>query len=149
MYNPLGMLLQGLGPATPAPTPVPSGSDMISTASAVLDSWMKEHVSRTVTYTRGSDSVQLSATPGKSEYSIIEAAGGGVTEHVQSRDYMIVRADLVINGQYVLPQPGDRIPDVDGIFEVTLQDGVNCYEFSDPAYRRMLRIHTKRVEDAT
>jgi hypothetical protein len=67
----------------------------------------------------------------------------------ESRDFLLLAADLVLDGTSTLPQRGDRIYESQGdqtyVYEVTAPAKEPCWRYSDP-YRKTLRIHTKQVE---
>jgi len=125
---------------------------MLERASAWLDSQSVKHLSRLVTYQRGGASVDVRATIGKTIFEVDD--GYGVIEKVESRDYLIPAAELVLADQTTLPERGDRIRETQDdkvyVYEVMAPGKEPHFRFSDP-YRRTLRIHTKHVatEDAT
>ena len=117
-------------------------ADLLNDAVQWLAERLHAHASRQVTYSRGSDSVTLSATIGKTLFEVDR--GGGVVEHSESRDFLVRAAELVLSGAPVLPQRGDRITDGGLVYEVMAPGSEPHYRFADP-YRTMLRIHTKQV----
>ena len=122
-------------------------SDLLEQGSAWLDQQRTEHMSRSVRYCRGETSVEVQATIGKWTFEIDD--GMGVLEKIESRDFLIMAADLVLVGQPALPQRGDRIKEFQGdkvyVYEVLAPGREDCWVFSDP-YRKTLRIHTKQVD---
>ena len=127
-------------------------ADLLEQSSAWLDSQRVKHLSRMVTYQRGEDIVEVHAAIGRTVFEIDD--GLGVIEKVESRDYLVPTAELVLNEQATLPERGDRIRETQDdkvyVYEVMAPGREPHYRFSD-AYRRTLRIHTKLVatEDAT
>ena len=125
-------------------------ADLLQTGSDWLEDMRAEHATRSVTYHRGADSVQVQATVGKTIFEIDN--GYGILEKVESRDYLILTVDLVLNGQEILPQRGDQVKETDGsktyTYEVMAPGKEPHYRFSDP-YRKTLRIHTKQVDVET
>jgi hypothetical protein len=117
---------------------------MMQTGMAWLDSQRKAHMGLSVVYRRGADSVTLTATPGRTNYQT-STEDGAIIE-TKARDYLISRADLILDGQEVEPAVGDIIEEVVGdrtyMHAVTENEGAKCFEFSDE-YRTTLRIHTK------
>ena len=117
--------------------------------------WLEEmrtaHASRLVVYVRGTNSVEVQATIGRTVFRLDK--GHGVTERIEARDYLVSAEDLVLGGAAALPKAGDRIREMEGgkafVYEVMAPGGEPCWRWSDP-YRRTLRIHTKHVgmEDA-
>ena len=100
-----------------------------------------------VAYARGPQSVDLSATVGKTVFEVDD--GYGVLVRHESRDFLVLAADLVIGGEPILPQRGDRVREVQGSttfgYEVTAPGKEPAWRYSDP-YRTTLRIHTKQIE---
>jgi hypothetical protein len=121
-------------------------ADLLEQGAAWLDDQRMRHMSRTVTYLRGADSVDIAATIGQTTFE--QADEYGVIHRTESRDYLITAADLVLAGKQELPKPGDRIRETDGdqifLYEVMAPGGEPAWRCSD-AYRRTLRIHTKFI----
>jgi len=122
-------------------------ADILQQAAAWLDGMRATHLVRTVAYRRGAESVDLDATIGKTIFEIDD--GSGATATFESRDFLILAADLVIGAGPVEPQAGDKIAEVLGaelvIYEVMAPGREPCWRYSDP-YRITLRIHTKQVD---
>ena len=120
--------------------------DLLEHGAAWLEDQRTRHLSRTVTYLRGNDSVDLSATIGRTEFE--QADEYGVVHRTESRDFLVRTDALVLGDKPVLPQAGDRIRETDGdqifLYEVMAPGGEPPWRYSDP-YRRTLRIHTKFV----
>ena len=120
--------------------------DLLEQSSAWLDGQRKKYLSKPVTYSRAKDEVEVLATVGKTTFNI--DSGSGVVESFESRDFIILAADLVLNGEAVTPERGDRISEVhDGqtfVYEVMGPGQEPCWRWSDP-FRRAMRIHTKQV----
>jgi len=99
-----------------------------------------------VTYRRGEASAEVTATVGQTVFEVEDEYG--VVMQSQTRDYLIAAADLVLAGQRIEPQEGDRIEERrDGktrIYEVMAPGGEPAWRPSDPA-GQILRIHTKEV----
>ena len=127
-------------------------TDLLERGASWLDTQRIRHLSRPVTYVRGGNSVEVQAAIGRTLFEVDNSAG--VLEQSESRDFLVRAADLVLDGQTVLPERGDRIrEEQDGtlyVYEVMAPGREPHYRFSDP-YRRTLRIHTKLVatEEAT
>ena len=105
-----------------------------------------KHMTRPVTYQRGTASVEVQATVGR---TVFETADDyGVVQHSESRDFLILAADLVLDGAAVLPERGDRIRETASgkvyVYEVMAPGKEPPWRWSD-LYRRTLRIHTKQV----
>ena len=121
-------------------------ADLLEWGSAWLDGQRKTHLSRPVTYQRGAESVEVQATVGRTVFELADAYG--VVERTESRDFLVLAADLVLGGAVTLPERGDRIREAqDGktyVYEVMAPGKEPHYRFSD-VYRRTLRIHTRQV----
>jgi len=120
--------------------------DLLEQGASWLENQRTRHMSRTVTYIRGNDGVDLPATIGRTEFE--QSDEYGVIHRIESRDFLVRAADLVLGGRAVWPQPGDRIREAVGaqtfVYEVMAPGGEPPWRYSDP-YRRTLRIHTKQV----
>lgn len=120
--------------------------DLLEHGAAWLEDQRTRHLSRMVTYLRGTDSVDIVATIGQTTFE--QADEYGVVHRTESRDFLVLAADLVLGGNATLPQAGDRIRETAGdqtfIYEVMAPGGEPPWRYSDP-YRRTLRIHTKHV----
>jgi len=121
-------------------------ADLLEQGAAFLDDRRHTHLTRTVTYERGVDSVDLAATVGRTVFE--QADESGFIRKVESRDFLVRRADLVLGGTETLPKAGDQIREPDGaqiqVYEVMAPGGEPPFRYSDP-YRKVLRIHTKHV----
>jgi hypothetical protein len=101
-----------------------------------------------VTYRSGELSVDVIATVGKTVWRI--DGEFGAQTRVETRDYLISAADLVLDGEQAEPAAGDRIEELlpDGTtaaYEVMSPDAAEPpWRWSDP-YHGTLRIHTKQV----
>ena len=121
--------------------------DLLEQSSAWLDDQRKKYLSRPVTYSRGAASVEVLATVGKTTFNI--ESSSGLTETFESRDFIILAADLVLGGPPVTPERGDRISERQGgqtfVYELVGPGQEPCWLYSDP-YRQALRVHTKQVD---
>jgi len=121
-------------------------ADLLQQGAAFLDDRRHEHLTRTVTYGRGASTVDVAATIGRTVFE--QADESGFIRKVESRDFLVRRTDLVLNGSAALPRAGDRVLEPDGsqtqVYEVMAPGGEPPFRFSDP-YRNTLRIHTKHV----
>ena len=125
-------------------------ADLLEQASNWLEDQRTKHAARTVTYKRGIDTVDVPASIGRTEFEIDD--GFGVLTKFESRDYLVLAADLVLGGWPILPERGDRIEETVGtttyVYEVMAPGKEPAWRYSDP-YRKTLRIHTKQVETVT
>jgi hypothetical protein len=129
--------------------------DLLQKASAWLEDQRTKHLTQTVVYQRGtSDTVEALATIGTTVFRLDD--GTGATIHVESRDYLILVADLVLVGMPIEPKRGDQIretalPGPGGqtlVYEVIGPGDEPCWRWSDP-YRTTRRIHTKQIDTET
>ena len=122
-------------------------ADLLQQGSDWLADQMKTHAGRVVTYRRGTDTVDVLATIGKTEFEVDDEFG--VLRRFESRDFLILAADLVLNSVTVLPERGDEIDETQGTvtftYEVMAPGKEPHFRYSDP-YRKTLRIHTKQTE---
>jgi hypothetical protein len=105
-----------------------------------LESQRKTHLSVPVIYRRGSNSVEVSATIGKTVFKVADDYGH--YQHIESRDYLISTDDLVLNSTRIQPEPGDEIIENGFIYEVMAPNNEPEWSYSD-SFRQSLRIHTK------
>lgn len=124
-------------------------ADLLEQSAAFLGDRRHTHLTRTVTYQRGAESVEIAATVGRTVFEQADDVGGsGFIRKVESRDFLVRRTDLILNGSATLPRAGDRVREADGseiqVYEVMAPGGEPPFRYSDP-YRNVLRIHTKHV----
>lgn len=121
-------------------------ADLLTRGSELIDRTRRAHLSRTVVYRRSDDSVDLLATVGSTAFDRTDEYG--VVHRIESRDYLVAAADLVLAGEAVTPKPGDRITETGEArvheYEVMSPGDEPAWRYSDPQ-RRTLRIHTKFV----
>ncbi len=121
-------------------------TDLLSQGLSWLEDQRHQHLTRTVTYQHGVDQAELSATIGRTVFEQDDHAGG--LTRMQSRDFLIRAADLVLASEITLPRSGDRIIESDAIatytYEVMAPGTEPPWRYSD-VNRLTLRIHTKHV----
>jgi len=121
-------------------------TDLLQQGLDWLEEQRRTHLSRNVTYRRGSSTAQVLATVGATRFEADD--GSGIVVEMEARDYLIAAADLVLDSAQVLPERGDEIVEVrDGInyvYEVMDLGSEKHFVTCDPA-GRTLRIHTKHV----
>ena len=121
-------------------------ANLFETGTAWLADQLKTHASADVIYVRGADQVPVKATIGKTEFELDD--GSGIVVRIQSRDFLIHTADLVLGGVETLPVAGDLIRETQGtntfVYEVMAPGNEPHYRYSDP-FRKLLRIHSKHV----
>ena len=126
-------------------------ADVLEQGAQFLDDQRHAHMTRTVVYMRGASFVEVAATVGETIFEQDYEFGG--IQRIQSRDFLVRTADLVIDSAEVLPVAGDQIRGVQGekvfVYEVMAPGSEPPFRYSDP-YRKALRIHTKHIatEDA-
>jgi len=122
-------------------------TDLLQQGLEWLEEQRREHLSRAVTYRRGSSTAQVLATVGATRFEVED--GYGLVIEQEMRDYLIAAADLVLGGEQTLPRLGDEIlEERDGVtyvYEVMELGAEQHYRFCDPA-GKTLRIHTKHVD---
>ncbi len=120
--------------------------DVLEKGLSWLDDQRHTHMTRTVVYQRGADAAEIAATIGRTEFEQVDEHG--VVQRLQSRDFLVRAADLVLAGAPALPKAGDRIRETVGaqtfVYEVMAPGSEPPWRYSDP-YRKALRIHTKHV----
>jgi len=120
--------------------------DVLEKGLAWLDDQRHAHMTRTVVYQRGANAVEIAATIGRTEFEQVDEYG--VVQRLQSRDFLVRAADLVLAGATTLPKAGDRIRETVGaqtfVYEVMAPGNEPPWRYSDP-YRKALRVHTKHV----
>lgn len=121
-------------------------ADLLAKGAAWLEQQRSKHLASMVTYRRGESTVDVAATIGKTAFEIDD--GQGVIQRIESRDFLVLAADLVLDSVTTLPQRGDVIEEPAGnitlLYEVMAPGNEPCWRYSD-AYRQSLRIHTKQV----
>jgi hypothetical protein len=122
-------------------------ADMLQQASDWLEEQRTRHASRMVRYVRGVQSVELPATIGKTTFEVDD--GYGVLVRHESRDFLVLAADLILIGDRALPERGDRIRETQAgqvfVYEVTAPGKEPCWRYSD-SFRKTLRVHTKQID---
>jgi hypothetical protein len=116
--------------------------DLLQQAASWLADQRSAFLSRSVVYGRGSDSVTVQAGIGKTTFDVDDGYGG--IERYESRDYLITAADLVLAGEVIQPQRGDRVTDGSLVYEVMAPGKEDVCRPSD-AYGLTWRIHSKKV----
>lgn len=121
--------------------------NMLEKASNWLEDMRDRHATVEVEYVRDAEKVAVQATIGRTVFEVDN--GRGVLEKIESRDFLILTGELILGGNPVLPERGDRVRETkDGtvhVYEVMAPGKEPHYRYSDP-YRKTLRIHTKHVD---
>ena len=100
-----------------------------------------------IVYSRGVDSVTIAAVVGQTPFEQTDEYGD--SHQIESRDYIVIAADLILAGLATLPQAGDEARETQGatvyVHEVMSPGGEPPFRLTDPG-RVGLRIHTKLVD---
>lgn len=122
-------------------------SNLLEQGASWLNDQRHKFMTSTIVYERGVDSVTLLATIGRTEFE--QSDEQGLISRIESRDFVMQRADLVLGGNPVLPKAGDIIKETVGtttyVYEVMAPGGEPPFRYADP-YRYSLRVHTKYIE---
>ena len=114
--------------------------DLMRKAHEWLEEQRGQYLTVPVIYRRGTYSTTLSATVGKTVFKVLDDYGR--YQYIESRDYLINSAILIVDGERVLPEPGDEIIEDNLVYEVMAPNHEPEWRYSD-SYRKCLRIHTK------
>lgn len=124
-------------------------SNMLRAGLAHLTSMLATHASETVVYSRGGDSVSVSATVGQKLLRLDDMEGGSRLEYTDM-DFLIPTAQLILNDEPILPERGDLIERTIGDeisrYEVSPYGSDAAWRYSDP-HQSIVRIHTKSVDE--
>ncbi len=129
-------------------------ADVLKTASDWLGRMFQQHASRSVIYSRGSDSVEITATAGRTVHEV--STNLGVSVEIESRDYIFPISQLVLGDGQTEPQAGDRITELQDATEYVYEvmplgkalpaiGESACYRYCD-ADHTTIRVHTKQVD---
>ncbi len=122
-------------------------ANLLQQASDWLEAKRTQYAAGVVCYVRGGQSADVSATVGNTTFEVDD--GYGVLVRHESRDYLVLAADLKFAETPTLPQRGDLVRETQGgtvfVYEVTAPGNEPCWRYSDP-YRKTLRIHSKQVD---
>lgn len=118
-------------------------ADLLQSAASWMADQLSSHLSQTVTYRRGGQSVSLAATkcPVRSE---IDTQFGVL--RIGECDWIVKASLLVLSATTITPQKNDVVEESDGTQWLVLPlIEQQEYQPSDP-YGYSFRIHTKRIE---
>jgi len=120
-------------------------TDLLDIGSKWLADQRAASAASLVSYQRGEQSIQLSATPGKPIAVMSQSAVSmAFIEDYTARDWLVSSADMMLDGEQIEPQPGDKIVAGNVTWIVGAEANEKCWRFSDP-YGYSMRIHTKQV----
>jgi len=104
---------------------------------AAADSMFAEAFGVSVSYVRGASTTTLTAEVQLNEYKESGPEGGEIV--VESRDYLITKADLSVT-----PRVGDQIKEtIAGVVEIFEVMPVDGREYRSDVAKRKLLVHTK------
>jgi hypothetical protein len=122
-------------------------TDIIESGLGWLEDQRDIHRTDLVIYKRDAFSVGINATVGRTLFEVDK--GRGILEKIESRDFLVLTQDLILDGNQTLPERGDVIRETRGtstfVYEVMAPGKEPHYRYSDP-YRKTLRIHSKLVD---
>jgi len=126
-------------------------SDMFATAASWLAGQRKSNLATSVVYWRGLASLEdLSATKSQPPAEV-DGQHNDIEEELESADWIVTAADLILDEAATLPASGDLIKETSGgvtyTWQVTAVGGEPCFRYCDSA-RVSLRIHTKLISQA-
>ena len=121
-------------------------TNMLEQGSQWLSDQIDHYAASSVLYRRGSLTVPVQAAKGRTTFELTDTSGILIT--IESRDFLISAASLLLDDIPILPEIGDRIIETIGsklhAYEVSNFGSEQSYRFCDP-YRYKLRIHTRYV----
>lgn len=127
-------------------------ADLLADSLTWLGGKRKAHLTRSVVYRRGQDSIPIQASKGTTPQEGNEVEGFAI--NAEFTDWIITAADLVLQDEQVEPETGDRIEETVGnqvfVYEVRPPfPNQPPFRYCDPN-RTDMRIHTKEadVEDS-
>lgn len=124
-------------------------TDMLADAMAWLDGQRRSMLARSVVYERGTSSVELPATVGRTTYEQTDEAGATVETNV--RDFLITASDLVLDGVPIVPAIGDRVylETAEGVEVCEVLDLGGTGHYAPALGGQCWRVHTRRVQVVT
>ena len=121
-------------------------TNVLEQGSQWLSDQIDHYAASSVLYRRGSLTVPVQAGKGRSTFELTDTSG--ILVEIESRDFLISAANLLLDEMPILPEVGDRIIETVGgklhAYEVSNFGAEQPYRFCDP-YRYKLRIHTRYV----
>jgi hypothetical protein len=122
-------------------------ADVLQDGFGWLGAQLKLCAGHSVTYQRGSVTVEVTAVYGKQLLKVADGRGGLRMEW-SDKDFLILAEDLAVDGTRLIPQRGDQIIETIGetetTYEVMAPAGEPPWRWCDP-YKTRLRIHTKQT----
>lgn len=118
--------------------------DMMNSACAWLNEQRNKFSAAMIQYRRGTNTLPLSATRGRTVFRYNDQFGRSIRE--ERRDFLINVADLMIDGAIATPRHGDTIIDGNFTYEVIAPNKEPVWKYAD-AYRRSYRVHTNLIDE--
>jgi len=124
-------------------------AELLKTASDWFEDVRDDMNAFGVVYNRGVDSVALDASVGQRVWEV--DIDRGIYERWVSRDFIVLAAELILDGAVVEPQAGDTIIETRGAdvytYECMAPRGESSFEYAD-GFRKSWRIHSKLITQA-
>lgn len=121
-------------------------ANILEHGSQWLSDQVDEHAASNVLFCRGSLNTIVAAGKGRTTFEVNDTSG--ILVAIESRDFLVSAAKLLLNEVAVLPELGDRIIVTIGtnkhVYEVSNFRAEQPYRFCDP-YGHKLRIHTRYI----
>ncbi len=121
-------------------------TNMLERGNQWLSEQIDHYASSSVLYRRGSLTVPVQAGKGRTSFELTDTSG--ILVEIESRDFLISAASLLLDEMLILPEVGDRIIETNGVklhaYEVSNFGAQQPYRFCDP-YRIKLRVHTRYI----
>ena|SRR5688572_16406788 len=99
-----------------------------------------------IRYVRGDQEIPLKAVPGTTRYELTDSDGRIIS--AQTRDYLIIADELLLDGAPVEPQREDKIiqsqADGEHTYKLLELPASKCWRWSDEQHVRY-RVHTTEV----
>lgn len=105
--------------------------------------WLAGLSTKVIAYSRGSESIDITATPGTTDLQVVDT--GGFVTSFHAADFIFPTAALDFGAGAVEPAVGDRITWKGCIYEVQNVPGARHFRYTDPD-RTAIRVHTKLIE---
>jgi len=123
-------------------------TDRLQSGRERLAARITARAARTVIYTRGDETVELSATAGTSDFDV--ADDSGILSRYYTRDFIVTASDLILGGAVTTPRRGDTVTETsaDGAqaytYQVVSPAGTDCWRYVG-AGREQIRVHTQQA----
>jgi hypothetical protein len=96
-----------------------------------------------IVYSRGADSVTIDASTGSTVWNV---DGVNIFDRWISVDWILLRAELILNSAVITPERGDQIVETRGsktyTYQVVSPTGQRVYRDAD-GFHKSMKIHTK------